>query len=595
MLSKKTYIALGLVVVQSVALIFLLRSPKRTERASVLPTISTADVTKVVLSKGTDVVEMTRKEAPATATPDGGPPPEADWMLQKPVQYAADKSAVKQLLDRLAKMSISPDPISRKKEWHDEKFGVGEKTGWKLELFGRDNNPITSVFLGKTQEGRTFLRKPGDDAVYQATGIAAYAFDKKPNDWRDKIIFDADDKQISKIEIKGAETVVLARDSKDEKKWVLEQPTGIKLDKGKAESVGRTLAKLRAKEFAEAEKPETTGLASPEAVVVAELKDQSKLTLLIGKKKGQNDQYVKRADKDTVFVIGSWQVDQIYRKPADLKEKEPVIAKPAGEDVQRIEVKGATKVTVQRTGEGWRMTSPVVQEADKNAVLALFAEVQKLNVPEGTFGGKEKHAEYQLDAKGVRVELFGAGGKRLTGFIIGKEDKGQTYVRKVSDPKVYKAYGLARAGFEKSVEAWRSKQILSFAEADALAIELEREGSSLRLARSENAWKIEKPKSSAADEKKVKDLLAALANLFAADFASGAKPEETGLAKPLLKISVEIRGRGARTVLVGNKNAKGDYFAKRADRPEVYLLASSQLPKVDKKFDDLTPQNGQKK
>ena len=33
----------------------------------------------------------------------------------------------------------------------------------------------------------------------------------------------------------------------------------------------------------------------------------------------------------------------------------------------------------------------------------------------------------------MRVELFGKGGARLSAFIIGKEDKGQTYLRRVGD------------------------------------------------------------------------------------------------------------------------------------------------------------------
>jgi len=594
MLSKKTWIALALVVVQVIVLVILTRSPKRAAGAAVLPAISAKDVQRIVLTKGSDVVEMERRES-AAATPDGGPAPDPEWQMKKPVLYPADKSAVKTLLERLEKMAVSADPISRKKEWHDEKFGVGDKSGWKVELYGRDNNPIASFLLGKSDGGRTFLRKIGEDAVYQATGIMAYAFDEKTHDWRDKTIFDLKDEEIARVEIRGKETVVLAR-GKDGKEWVLERPTGIKLDRGKAQSVARTFATLRAKEFAEGEKPETTGLSNPVAAVTAHLKDGKTFTLLIGKKKGQYDSYVRRADRDTVFVVGSWQVEQIHRSPADLREKEPIIARPAPSEVQKIVVgPRGSPVTMVRAGEDWKMTAPLEHEADRSAVENLLSQVEKLNVPESTFGGKEKHAEFQLDAKGIRVELFGAGGKRLSAFVIGKEDKGQTYLRKIGDAKVYRAYGLSRSAFEKAPAAWRSKVVLSFRDNDVEAIEIEREGKPVRVARNGKAWKIEKPRAAPADEKKVQDLLSTLSNFWAADFAAQAKPEETGLAQPTLKVSVQLKGKGARTLVVGKQNAKGEYFAKRSDRPQVYLLASWQLPRISKTFEDLAAQDGQKK
>lgn len=459
MLSKKTYVALGLVVVQVVILIVLWRAPSRAVKAAILPEIVAKDVQKIVLTKGSDVVEMVAdKDAPA-AGPDGGASPDRAWRLTKPLEYAADKGAVKTLLERLEKMTVSAEPISQKKEWHDEKFGVGDKNGWKVELYGRDNNPITSFILGKTEGGRTFLRKIGEDAVYQATGIMSYAFDKKPADWRDKTIFDLKEDEISKVEIRGAETVVLARDPKDAKTWTLLEPTGIKLDQGKAQSVARTFATLKAKSFGEGEKEDATGLARPDAAVTAHTKDGKTHTLLIGKKKGQYDFFVKRADSPTVFVVGSWQVEQIHRKPADLKEKEPVIAKPAAADVERIVVgTQGNRTTIVRKGDDWQIVKPTKEKADKAAVRSLLDEVAKLNVPDSTWGGEEKHAEYQLDdEKGLRVELFGKNGRRLTGFILGKDDKGQTYIRKIGDPKVYKAYGLVRSHFDKTPSAWKGK------------------------------------------------------------------------------------------------------------------------------------------
>jgi hypothetical protein len=591
MLSKKTYVALALVVVQVIVLIVVTRSPKKGARATVIPAIAAADVRKIVLSKGSDTVELVRDESTVgAATPDGGAPPDPSWNLKKPVEYAADKAAVKTLLERLEKMTVSADSISQKKEWHDEKFGVGDKAGWKIELFGRDNNPMASFILGKSEGGRSFLRKIGDDAVYQATGIMSYAYDKKPDDWRDKVIFDFKEDQIAKVEVRGAEMVVLVRDPKDAKKWVLEEPKGMKLDEPKAAGVARTMATLRAKEFAAKDtKPEAAGLDKPQAVVTVQMKEGQSHALLIGKKKSDQDVYVKRPDKETIYVIGSWQAEQLHRKPADLKEKAPIIPKPAPEDVSRIVigVKGKP-TTLNFVGRDWRITSPLSARADQNAVQTVLAEVRKLNVPESTWGGAEKHAEFELDdAKGLRVELFGKGGQKLSAFLIGKEDKGQTYLRKVGDSKVYKTYGLNRSAFNKAPEAWRSKTLLSFSQADVVALDLEREGGALRIVRSSNEWKLEKPAPGKADGKKVEELLRALSHFTATDFAPATvKPAETGLDKPMLKVTVELKDRKF-TMLLGAKSPSGLSYAKLAIAPEIYLVAAAQVQRIDKKLEDL--------
>jgi len=335
MISKKTIVALVLVAVQGVLLFMVNKSQsKKSSASTVQGAISAASVHKITLAKGADAVEIERAELasplPSAATADGGAPPaEGGWKMTKPIVYAADKGLVKTLLERLEKMIVSGEPISKKTEWHDDKFGVGDKTGTKVTLTNKEGGTVATFFLGKSEGGRTFFRKPGDDAVYQATGIMSYAFDKKPAEWRDKTIFELKEDDVVRVEIRGPEGVVFARAPADMKKWAASDPAGLKLDQGKAAAIARAFATLRAKEFAEGEKPEATGLTKPETMIVATTKDGKSHTLLVGKKKAQ-DFYVKRAGSDTVFLIGSFQAEQLVKKASELKEKEPVVASGDG-------------------------------------------------------------------------------------------------------------------------------------------------------------------------------------------------------------------------------------------------------------------------
>lgn len=462
MISKKTVAALVLVGVQLAVLVFVVgKDKKKSAATSALPPITASKVYKLTLQKGTDGVELVREDGAAAAGAtgvDGGlPPPEALWKLTKPSAYAADKALVKTLLERLEKMSAAGEPISKKTEWHDEKFGVGDKTGTRIELWSQDGGLLASMILGKTEGGRTFLRKPGEDAVYGATGIVAYAFDKKPAEWRDKTIFDLKEEDLTTLAVRGAEPALLARDAADPKKWTFAEPAGWKLDQGKAQSLGRAFAQLKAKEFGEGTETDAlTGFSKPEAAVVATTRDGKQHTLIVGRKKGQ-DSYVKRGDLPTLFVLGTFQVEQLVKKATELKEKEPIIPKPEPKDVQSVTLRSAAgAVTLTRTGDAWELSGAAQGPADAGAVQRLLGEVQRLNVPEATHGGQEKHAAYEVDAKGLRVELRGAGGAVLSAFILGKEDKGQTALRKAGDAKIYKTYGLQRAAFDKPALAWKA-------------------------------------------------------------------------------------------------------------------------------------------
>ena len=87
-------------------------------------------------------------------------------------------------------------------------------------------------------------------------------------------------------------------------------------DKRAATDVATTLSTLPANEFADNAKPEETGLDSPENTVTVSLRNGKQYRILIGKKKDDDNTYVKMADKPQVFLIRKYQANRSTNVPS---------------------------------------------------------------------------------------------------------------------------------------------------------------------------------------------------------------------------------------------------------------------------------------
>jgi len=76
------------------------------------------------------------------------------------------------------------------------------------------------------------------------------------------------------------------------------------------------LSTLVAVDFADNAKPEQTGLDSPENTISASLRNGKQYKVLIGKKKDEDNFYVKMADKPQVFLVRKFMIDQINNVPS---------------------------------------------------------------------------------------------------------------------------------------------------------------------------------------------------------------------------------------------------------------------------------------
>jgi hypothetical protein len=218
-----------------------------------------------------------------------------------------------------------------------------------------------------------------------------------------------------------------------------------------------------------------------------------------------------------------------------------------------VQAKGTTTL-LERQGDSWRITSPVMAPAEKWVVDGITSQLQglkfKATVAEAPTGADlEKYGlkppVFTVSARGYVPDASG-GGKEdparqhsvtLYGGLENPFD-GSVYVRRDEDPRVYSADGALRYALEKDLYVLRAKEFLGLDEAQVKTFSVTAKAGSYTLERSaDKSWRLTKPPAQRADADRVKKLFQALriqrALSFPVDSAEARK--KLGLDKPAVE------------------------------------------------------------
>lgn len=270
------------------------------------------------------------------------------------------------------------------------------------------------------------------------------------------------------------------------------------------------------------------------------------------------------------------------------------IAKIDPATVESLEVtKNGTTTVIKKEGAKYKVIAPVTAEADEAVAKAAFEAVGNLNVSDLVTEQKAKHAEFEVDDKaGIRLVVKKQGGQPLADLVIGKTTGPGTMVRLTGKDQIWQASGLSRYVVDKTAADWRDKSITTFAVADAEQLEVKaRDGSKVvakktdQKENNEDKWEVleASPKVDKLDNSVPSGIVSALAVWKANDFADNAKPEEAGLDNPALTITVALKGGKKATVLLGNKKAEDEIYAKSADAPQIFVVKKYNTDRVNKR------------
>ncbi|MDE0301279.1 MAG: DUF4340 domain-containing protein [Candidatus Poribacteria bacterium] len=314
MKTKQLLILLGILVVL-VVIVGLVENPfakseyaKKMEAATPLfPDFNKEDVVKIEITASGETTTLANENE--------------QWLVASMDNYPADAEGVADVLDKVGELK-STGLVSSNPEKQAE-FEV-DSSGAEAKLLGAGGNVLAHLFLGKTTPGylSSYVRAADSNDVYVGKGNLKATFDKGTRTWKDRTIFSFNKGDVTHLTIRSEEEETeLEMDA--ENKWQMTKPEPFPAIQTELDSLLDSLSSLDTDDFAEANELSEYELDDPKSSVLAKLNDGSTRFLLIGKEES-GKHYVKRDDKDPVFMLFQYKINQLLKKSEDLKDDTPV-------------------------------------------------------------------------------------------------------------------------------------------------------------------------------------------------------------------------------------------------------------------------------
>jgi hypothetical protein len=293
-MKRSFWILLALLAILVIATILVFQRPGETSSSGRLD-VSLAQFDSAAI----DRIEITSSTGSVTLAREGG-----RWMLQFPIRYPADESAVREAVGKAGRMELKNLVSSNPDKQHI--FQV-DSTGTLVRFF--DRGAERAVFrVGKV--GRsfrdTYVRGEGSNNVYLADGIITPIFDRKPDDWRDKRVFAVDQDDIRNVRFRYGDTTFTL--SLQDSVWLVDESPA---NSATVTSFLGSVSTLRADTFIDTEIP------LPEPVAILDLDG---VEIRFYQSDEENRYRIQTSLASQVFVLNSWRVSQVLKRKPDFQQ-----------------------------------------------------------------------------------------------------------------------------------------------------------------------------------------------------------------------------------------------------------------------------------
>ncbi len=373
--------------------------------------------------------------------------PGGEWQIVSPVKGKADRLVTDAIVSQLqtskfkATLEEDPDPASL------ERYGF-KQPQFVVQATAQVNGQPRSVKLvggaENSFDGSIYVRRNDEKPVFTAEGGVRFTMAKSTFDLRDKQPFAVEDARVQKIALKSVNNEYLLE--RTDKQWSFVKPNTEAADNPSVASMIATVAQERAQRFPDdtQENRKALGFDAPLIDTTLTLVDGQTVRLRVSRQvtdAGENF-YVLRDDAggSSLAQVGPG-ATQYDRNPGDLRDKSIVRFKK--EAVTRMVFRdlGGPEIVVDKgsvdaSAEAWKVVAP---RAGKAKIFKVTSALWALASAKILAAGEEKPKDwgkYGLDDKAKSIALFGADGKELARFVIGKpvpETPSGFYVRGTRD------------------------------------------------------------------------------------------------------------------------------------------------------------------
>jgi hypothetical protein len=489
------------------------------------------------------------------------------WQMTRPIDVAADPSALETLVRNLKDLRRSPDSgtITRPAET----FGLVPPEAtirvWSGEgsSGGTDRLPLAALEVGKTVRGSRYVRPSGSEGIEVVDPMFLGALDRPLKDWREHSLMPVLTFQVSRLRVRRDQLDLVAERGGGGR-WRLSSPVSVPANGARIESTLAALASVRvAPEGQGFVADDVTdfksfGLDEPAATVELTTTASSgePLVLHVGKPVPDHPDrvYVRRGDQDDVAAVDGKFLAEIPRDSIAYRSQNVADIEPAAVTEIRIEALEAT-FDLAREGAAWELKSPKPARADTYLVQSLLSQLDGLQTSE--FLDPSRVIAPMLDPPAMTIKLWQAArGARdaawkpgdpsqppALSLRLGRHDvlKKTIYGRLEGDDVILALPDTFLEVVPRNLLAFRDRGILSLNPGTVSRLRLERDGRTTilepdRSSQAPNRWKMTAPVAAPADVRAVTQALALLSNLRAEDFAaeSAGDGKAFGLDRPAL-------------------------------------------------------------
>lgn len=251
----------------------------------------------------------------------------------------------------------------------------------------------------------------------------------------------------------------------------------------------------------------------------------------------------------------------------------------------------STKVTLEKKGDSWEVSSPVSAKANAANVRSLLDNLKDLKVKETIDRSAGSYAQYELtDDKAVHFVAY-KGADKATDLYFGKSGSRGQMARVGGKDGVYTTAGYSSYLYTREVKNWRETSILKFEDANAIQVDITNKNGAFSFSKNGDKWsatltkrdkdgKLDKAEKDwkAFDEGKVKDLLRGYKALNAEDFGEEKDKADSGVDKAednggVVHIKLKDNA-GDLTIKVGKVQKGTSRWAIKDGDPILYAISS---------------------
>jgi hypothetical protein len=282
------------------------------------------------------------------------------------------------------------------------------------------------------------------------------------------------------------------------------------------------------------------------------------------------------------------------KKPVEeaVEEKPKVFAGVDADKIEQLKIStiAGGVAELQKTADGWKLTSPSAARGDDSEVTAITSNLASVTnervVDEspknlGDYGLKEPVAEVSFKQKGDKdFRTLQLGSKTPTGNDL--------YAKTAGDRKVFLIAGYLESTFNRQPFDLRDKKVMSFDRDKVDRLEIAQGNATVTATKAGGEWRLTAPVDARADFAALEGIVSRLGSTQMKSLVTEQATDlkQYGLDKPAVLVTLGL-GSARAGFALGSKNPAGDYFARDTSKNQVVTVAPDVATELQKTANDL--------